>query len=117
MRSDHLKNHMKKHVNPSSDDSKQLWKDIKSSKDETSMYREKPKYLHSDGLDELPLSGDEIDHKELKKRLVYHDNKYAKKRKLWDKLAKLIKKNGIHHDSLIREHKEALDASILAHAT
>ena len=48
---------MKKHADLSSEDSKQLCKDIKSSKDETSMYREKPKDLHSDGLDELPLSG------------------------------------------------------------
>ena len=48
MRSDHLKSHMKIHVNPSLEDSKQLCKDIKSSKDETSMYRDKPKDLHSD---------------------------------------------------------------------
>ena len=54
------------------------------------------------------MSGDEIDEEELEKTLVYHDNKYAKKRKLGAKLAKLIKKNGIHPDSLIPEHKEAL---------
>ena len=39
----------KKHADLSSEDSKQLCKDIKSSKDETSMYSEKPKDPHSDG--------------------------------------------------------------------
>ena len=98
---------MKIHVDLSLEGSKQLCKDIKSRKDETSMY--KPKDPHSDGLDESPLSGDEIDEEELEKTLVYHDNKYTKKHKLGAKLAKLIKKNGIHPDSLIPEHKEALD--------
>ena len=41
------------------------------------MWREKPKDPHSDGLDELPLSGDDIDDKELKKRLVHVNYKYA----------------------------------------
>ena len=41
MRSDNLKRHMKKHADLSSKDSKQLCKDIESSKDETSMYMEK----------------------------------------------------------------------------
>ena len=70
MGSGNLSRHMKIPVNPSLKDSKQLCKDIKSSKDETSMYSEKPKDPHSDGLDESPLSGDEIDDKELKKRSV-----------------------------------------------
>ena len=69
---------------------------------------EKPKDIHLDGLDQSPLLGDEIDEKELEKILVQHD-KYTKKHKLGAKLAKLIKKNGIHPDSLIPEHKEALD--------
>ena len=52
MRSDHLKKHMKKHGDLSSEDSKELCKDIKSIKDETSMYNDKSKVndLHSDGL-------------------------------------------------------------------
>ena len=58
---------MKKHAYLSSEDSKQLCKEIKSSKDETSMYSEKPIDPHWDGLDELPLSGDEIDDEELEK--------------------------------------------------
>ena len=84
-----------------------ICKDINSIKDEALM--EKPKDPHSDKLDESPLSGDEIDEEELEKTLAYHDNKYAKTRKLGAKVAKLIKKNGIHPDSLIPEHKEALD--------
>ena len=43
---------MKNHVDLSSEDSKQLCKDIKSSKDETSMH--KCKDTHSDGLDVSP---------------------------------------------------------------
>ena len=62
MRSVHLKIHIKsKHGDLSSEDSKQLCKDIKSSKDETSMYKFKD--LNSDGMDESPSSGDEIDEK------------------------------------------------------
>ena len=109
MRSDHLKSHMNKHADLSSKDSKQLCKDIQSSKDETSMYREKPKDPHSDGLDESPLLGDEIDDKELKKRLAHDDYYYTKKRKLGVKVAKLIHENGYHPDSLRSEYKEALD--------
>ena len=104
MRSDHLKKHMKKHVDPSLEEP--ICKDIKSIKDETSMYSEKPKVNdlhsdglnileddindiletsmnkpkdpHSDGLDDTP--GDEIDEKELKKILVLYNYKYTKKR-------------------------------------
>ena len=45
------------------------------------MYREKLKVndLHSDGMDESPLSTDEIEEKELDKILAYHNNKYTKK--------------------------------------
>ena len=53
MRRDNLKRHMKKHADLFSEDPKQLCKDIKSSKDETSMYSEKLKDPHSDWLDEL----------------------------------------------------------------
>ena len=44
-------------------------------KDETSMYRQKPKAndLHSDGMDDSLLLGDEIDVKELDKVLAYDD--------------------------------------------
>ena len=48
-------------VDLSPEDPKQLCKDIGSSKDETSMY--KLKDLNSDGMDESPSSGDEIDEK------------------------------------------------------
>ena len=60
MRNDHLKRHMKKHADLSSEDPKQICKSILEDiindiphKEETSMYRENPKDLHSDGLDEL----------------------------------------------------------------
>ena len=57
-----------------------------------------PKNPHSDGLDELPMLGDEIDDKELKKRLAHDDNHNPKKRKLEAKAAKLIHENGYHPD-------------------
>ena len=58
--------------------------------------------MHSEnGMDESPLSGDEIEEKELEKILLYHDNKYTKKHKLGAKVEKQIHKNGIHPDSLI----------------
>ena len=47
------------------------------------------KNLHSDGL-----SGDQIDDKELKKRLAHNDYHNAKKRKLGTRVAKLINENG-----------------------
>ena len=40
-----MKRHMKKHLVLSLEDSKQICKDIKSNKDETSMYSEKPKIM------------------------------------------------------------------------
>ena len=43
---------MKKHVDISTRVPELLCKDIKSSKYETSVYSEKPKDSHSDGLDE-----------------------------------------------------------------
>ena len=68
MRSDHLKRHMKKHVDLSSEDPEQICKSIledvindipnkKSSKEETSVYKRNDP--HSNGLDES--QGDEID--------------------------------------------------------
>ena len=66
MGSGNLSRHMKIHVNPSLKDSKQLCKDIKSIKDETSM--EKPKDPHSDKLDQSALE----------KTLVLDNNKYTK---------------------------------------
>ena len=94
---------MKIHVDLSLKDQEEICKDIKSIKDETSMYMEKPKVndLHSDGLniledviDDIPnkdetsinkpkdphsdelddTPGDENDDKELKKRLALDDS-------------------------------------------
>ena len=66
MRSDNLKNHMKKHADLSSEDPEQICQSILEdvindihNRDETSMYKHKDPHL--DGLDESPLSGDEID--------------------------------------------------------
>ena len=63
MRNDHLKRHMKKHVDFSSEDPEQICKSILEdvindipNKDETSMYKRKDP--HSDGLDESPLPDD-----------------------------------------------------------
>ena len=44
MGSGNLSRHMKIHANPYLKDSKQLCKDIESSKDETLMYSEKPTF-------------------------------------------------------------------------
>ena len=80
MRSDHMKRHMKIHVDLSLGDPEQICKSILEdvindihNKDETSMCKETPKvnHLHSNGLDESPLSGDEIDNKELEKIIFY----------------------------------------------
>ena len=84
MRSDNVERHMKIHVDLSLKDPEQICKSIlediindipnkKTSKDETSMYKEKPKvnYLHTDGLEESPLSGDENEDKEWDKILAY----------------------------------------------
>ena len=87
MRSDNSSRHMKKHIDLSSKDPEQICKSIledivdnilnkKTSKDETSMYREKPKVNE---MDEPPLSGNEIEEKEVETKLVDHDNKYTKK--------------------------------------
>ena len=57
---------MKKHAEDFKQICKSILEDIINdipNKDETSMYSEKPKDPHSDGLDESPLSDDEIDDK------------------------------------------------------
>ena len=73
---------MKKHGDLSSEDPEQICKSILEdvindihNKDETSMYRKKPKIndLHSDEMDESALSTDEIDDEELDKMIV-NDN-------------------------------------------
>ena len=103
MRNDHLKRHMKKHVDFSSEDPEQICKSILEdvindipNKDETSMYKRKDP--NSDGMDDSP--GDEIEEKELDKILAHLDNKYTRKRKLGSQVSKLIHKNGYHPDSL-----------------
>ena len=60
------------------------------------MYSEKRKVndLHSDGMDESPLSTDEIEEKELDKILADDNYEYTKKRKLGAKVAKLINEYG-----------------------
>ena len=72
MESGNLSRRMKIHVNPSLKDSKQLCKDIKSNKDETSMYMEKPKVndLHSDGLNILEDVMDDISNKDEKSMYI-----------------------------------------------
>ena len=95
MRSDHLKRHMKKHVDLSSEDPEQICKSILEdvindipNKDETSIYKRKDP--NSDGMDDSP--GDEIEEKELDKILADDNYEYTKKHKLGAKVAKLIHK-------------------------
>ena len=94
---------MKNHADLSSEDSKQLCKDIKLSKDETSMHKHKD--THSDRLDES--LGDEIDDKELKKRLAHDDNHYTKKRKLGKEIYEIIHKNDVYPNSLRPEFEKS----------
>ena len=115
MRSDHLKRHMKKHVNPSSEDSQQICKSILEdifdnilSKDETSMHSEKPKDPHSDGLDESPVPGDEIDEKEMKSILVLDNYKYAKKSKLGEAIFEIITNDDEIDQKLQHEYEQIL---------
>ena len=82
MRSGNLKRNMKNHVHLSSEDPEHICKSILEdviddihNKDESSMYKRKDP--HSDGLDESPLLGDEIDEKELKKILVLNNYLYV----------------------------------------
>ena len=91
---------MKKHIEFLLKDPEKISKSILediindiSNKDETLMYKRKDP--HSDGMDEPPLSADEIDDKEL----AYDNYEYTKKRKLGVKVAKPIHRNGCHPDS------------------
>ena len=71
---------------------------------------EKPKDPHSDVLDQPPLSGDEIDEKELEKTLVYHDNKYTKKRKIGEAIFEIMNNHRVRQQCLRPEFfKETLD--------
>ena len=116
MRSDHLKRHMKKHVDFSSEDPEQICKSILEdvindihNKDETSMYRKKPRLndMNSDGMDESP--GDEIDEIELRNTVLYHNHEHKRKLKLGKALHKIVINDEVDEDSLIPEHKEAFD--------
>ena len=122
MRCDHMKRHMKVHVDLSMENPTQLCKSIvedivdnilnkKTSKADSIISCEKPKVNgdHSDELNLSSLEGDNIDDKELEKILVYDDYEYKQKCKLGFKVEKLINKNGIHQESLRSEYKEALD--------
>ena len=84
------------HVDLSSKDRQQISKSIL---EDTLIYSEKSKDPHLDGMDEPPLSADEIDDKELDKELAYDNYEYTKKRKLGVKVAKPIHRNGYHPDS------------------
>ena len=110
---------MKVHVDLSMEDPTQLCKSIvedivdnilnkKTSKDETSMYREKPKV---NGMDEPPLSGDEIDDEELDNIIVKDNYKYTKKCKLGKKVYDydIMNNREVDEDSLTSEYKEPLD--------
>ena len=65
--------------------------------------------LHLDGLDQLPLSTDEIDDEELDKTIVQDDYEYTKKLELGKKVYEIINKREVDEHSLIPEYKEALD--------
>ena len=81
---------MKNHVDLSSEDPKQLCKDIKLNKDEPSMYKQKN--LHSDRLDELhkPLTvGD--DTMKLENTILNTNQEYEQKRELWKKIYEIIR--------------------------
>ena len=73
---------LKNHVDLSIRVPEQLCKDIKSSKEETSMYSEKPKVndLHSEGLDELhkPLTVG-VDKIKLRNTLLNDNHEYEQK--------------------------------------
>ena len=111
MRSDHLKNHMKKHdiVDLTLKDSKHLCKDIKSSKEKTSMYREKRKDPHFDESNESPLLSDEIDDNELKKILILDNYKNTKKRKLGEAIFEIITNDDEINQDLEHEYEQKLE--------
>ena len=129
IRCDHVEMHMKIQVNLSLKDPEQICKSIlvdivdnifnkNTSKDETSMYSEKPKDLHSDGMEELhkPLTVD-VDKVKLRNTLqndnheyeqkLYHE--YVQKLELGKAIYEIITNDGVHQQSLRPEYKEALD--------
>ena len=94
MRSDNLARHMKKHVDFSLEDPEQICKSILEdvinnihNKDETSMYRKKPKVndLHSDKLDDShkPLTVG-VDKMELENSIV-NDEIWIKEGNPWNR--------------------------------
>ena len=119
MRSDHLKRHMKKHVDLSSEDPEQICKSILEdvindihNKDETSMYRKKPKIndLNSNGLDELhkPLTAG-VDKMEVRNTILYDTHEHKMKLELGETVHEIIRNDEVDLDSLRPEYKEALD--------
>ena len=114
MRSDHLKSHMKKHGDLSSENPEQICKSILESNDipETSMYRKKPKVndLHSDGLDEThkPLTVG-VDTMQFENIILYDNQEYKRKLDLGKKIYEFIHKNDVYPNSVRPEYKEALD--------
>ena len=76
------------------------------------MYRIKPRLndLNTDGLDEthkhLTVGVDKI---ELENTILYHNHEYKRKLDLGKDIYEFIHKNDIYPNSLIPEHKEALD--------
>ena len=110
MRSDHLKSHMKKHTDLSSQDPEQICKSILEddindidNKDETSTYRKKPKLndLHSDGLDDSqePLTVG-VDKMELKNNIVNDDHEYEQKFELGKAIHEIVIRRGVRQQSL-----------------
>ena len=108
MRSDHLKRRMKIHGDLSSEDSKQLCKDIESSKDETSMYKRKD--THSDKLDNSrkPLTMG-VDKMKLRNTILHYDHEHKQKLELGEVVHEIIRNDEVDLDSLRPEYKEALD--------
>ena len=81
-----------------------------SSKDETSMYSEKPEYPHSDGLDELhkPLNVG-VDKMKLKNIILYDNHEYEQKLELGKAIHEIVINHEVLQQSLRPEYKEALD--------
>ena len=119
MRSDHLKSHMKKHVDLSSEDPEQICKSILEdvindihNKDETSMYRKKPKIndLNSNGLDELHKSLTAgVDKMEVRNTILYDTHEHKMKLELGETVHEIIRNDEVDLNSLRPEYKEALD--------
>ena len=157
MRSDGLKRHMKQHSKKnesvpatnileismykrklndlSSEDPEQICKSILEdvindihNKDETSMYRKKPKLndLRSDGLDELhnlpsvstsdPIKRSneksKINKEELRKHLIKIENEYQKKVELGKEIYEMLGGGVVPYQALTRDMKEAVNLYI-----